>query len=93
MELSDDELRRAYESMRTMRVFDEVGRREFMAGTLPGFIHMYCGEEAIAAGICADLTDQDYINFYANNTLQFEPFKKDSIVITKLTGGAAANLF
>lgn len=38
----------------------------------------------IANGIYKDLTDQDYINFYANNTLQFEQYKKDSVVITKL---------
>lgn len=38
----------------------------------------------IANGIYKDLTDQDYINFYANNTLQFEEYRKDSILITKL---------
>jgi len=38
----------------------------------------------VANGIYKDLTDQDYINFYANNTLQFEQYKKDSVVITKL---------
>jgi hypothetical protein len=38
----------------------------------------------VANGIYKDLTDQDYINFYANNTLQFEEYKKDSVVITKL---------
>lgn len=38
----------------------------------------------VANGIYKDLTDQDYINFYANNTLQFEQYKKDSVVVTKL---------
>lgn len=38
----------------------------------------------VANGIYKDLTDQDYINFYANNTLQFEQYKRDSVVITKL---------
>ena len=38
----------------------------------------------VANGIYKDLTDQDYINFYANNTLQFEEYKRDSVVITKL---------
>lgn len=61
--IMDDEaaLQRAYTRMRSMRVFDEIARREFMAGALPGFIHMYCGEEAIAAGVCADLSDEDCI--------------------------------
>lgn len=38
----------------------------------------------VANGIFKDLTDQDYINFYANNTLQFEEYRRDSVVITKL---------
>jgi pyruvate dehydrogenase E1 component alpha subunit len=61
MQFDEQRLREAYETMRLMRIFDETGRREFLAGNLPGFIHMYCGEEAIAAGICAHLTDADYI--------------------------------
>jgi len=38
----------------------------------------------VANGIYKDLTDQDYINFYANNTIRFEEYRKDSVVITKL---------
>jgi pyruvate dehydrogenase E1 component alpha subunit len=33
----------------------------FSAGKLPGFVHLYAGEEAIATGVCAHLTDRDYI--------------------------------
>ncbi|EED35829.1 acetoin:2,6-dichlorophenolindophenol oxidoreductase alpha subunit [Luminiphilus syltensis NOR5-1B] len=61
MDFSEQELKTAYRTMRHMRNFDEIGRREFMAGTLPGFMHMYCGEEAIGAGVCAHLSDEDYI--------------------------------
>ena len=38
----------------------------------------------VANGIFKDLTDQDYINFYANNTIQFEEYRRDSVVVTKL---------
>ena len=38
----------------------------------------------VANGIFKDLTDQDYINFYANNTLLYEQYRKDSMVVTKL---------
>lgn len=38
----------------------------------------------VANGIFKDLTDQDYINFYANNTIQFAEYRRDSVVITKL---------
>ena len=43
--IMDDEaaLQRAYTRMRSMRVFDEIARREFMAGALPGFIaRLHC---------------------------------------------------
>lgn len=38
----------------------------------------------VANGIFKDLTDQDYINFYANNSLLFDQNRKDSTVITNL---------
>ncbi|OEK02607.1 hypothetical protein BFP97_14220 [Roseivirga sp. 4D4] len=38
----------------------------------------------VANGVVKDLTDQDYINFYANNTLLFEQYRADSLVVTKL---------
>lgn len=38
----------------------------------------------VANGVVKDLTDQDYINFYANNTLLFEQYRSDSLVVTKL---------
>lgn len=38
----------------------------------------------VANGIYKDLTDQDYINFYASNSLLFDEHRKDSTVITNL---------
>jgi pyruvate dehydrogenase E1 component alpha subunit len=35
--------------------------REFRTGEVPGFVHMYIGQEGVAAGVCANLTDADYI--------------------------------
>ena len=34
---------------------------DFSAGLIPGFVHLYAGEEAIAVGVCAHLDDDDYI--------------------------------
>jgi pyruvate dehydrogenase E1 component alpha subunit len=51
----------AYRRMRTIREFEERMRREVQAGTVPGFVHLYCGQEAIAVGACMHLTDTDYI--------------------------------
>jgi pyruvate dehydrogenase E1 component alpha subunit len=51
----------AYRRMRAIREFEERMRREVQAGTVPGFVHLYCGEEAIAVGACMHLNDTDYI--------------------------------
>lgn len=51
----------AYRRMRAIREFEETMRREVQAGTVPGFVHLYCGEEAIAVGACMHLQDTDYI--------------------------------
>ena len=51
----------AYRRMRAIREFEETMRREVQAGTVPGFVHLYCGEEAIAVGACMHLLDTDYI--------------------------------
>ena len=61
MNLTSHELLDAYRVMRTIRDFEERVHDEFAAGEIPGFVHLYAGEEASATGICAPLTDRDYI--------------------------------
>jgi TPP-dependent pyruvate/acetoin dehydrogenase alpha subunit len=50
-----------YESMQRIRVFEERVARLFAAGKVPGFVHLYVGEEAVAVGVCAHLRNDDYI--------------------------------
>ena len=50
-----------YESMVKIRRFEECVERYFLDGEIPGFMHLYIGEEAIATGVCQNLTSQDYI--------------------------------
>jgi pyruvate dehydrogenase E1 component alpha subunit len=50
-----------YRTMATIRAFEERVAREFRTGEVPGFVHMYIGEEGIAAGVCANLREDDYI--------------------------------
>jgi 2-oxoisovalerate dehydrogenase E1 component len=33
----------------------------YRSGVMPGFIHLYIGEEAVAAGVCAHLRPSDYV--------------------------------
>src|ERR1700736_6314313 len=61
MQLSREELIRAYRDMRTIRAFEDRVSEEFQAGLIPGFVHLYAGEEASAVGVCMHLSDQDYI--------------------------------
>jgi pyruvate dehydrogenase E1 component alpha subunit len=50
-----------YERMRLIREFENRAADLFAEGRIPGFVHLYAGEEAIAAGVCAHLTDRDFI--------------------------------
>ena len=50
-----------YRTMLTIRLFEQRVSREFRTGEIPGFVHMYIGEEAVAAGVCANLDDSDYV--------------------------------
>ncbi|QUH21560.1 thiamine pyrophosphate-dependent dehydrogenase E1 component subunit alpha [Alkaliphilus sp. B6464] len=44
-----------------IRLFEEAVEKLFLDGEIPGFVHLYIGEEAIATGVCANLTNSDYI--------------------------------
>lgn len=61
MEIPKEKLLQMYRTMQTIRQFEERMRDMFRAGQIPGFIHASIGEEAVATGVCAALTDQDYI--------------------------------
>ncbi|HSB77871.1 MAG TPA: thiamine pyrophosphate-dependent dehydrogenase E1 component subunit alpha [Candidatus Methylomirabilis sp.] len=50
-----------YRKMVAVRTFEETAADLFLKGQLPGFLHCYIGEEAVAAGVCAHLTAQDMI--------------------------------
>ena len=51
----------AYRRLKTIREFEMRMRTENEAGQLPGFLHLYCGQEAIAVGACMQLDEKDYI--------------------------------
>ena len=59
MDIPKDKLLWIYERMQLIRVFETRVSTEFGRGKIPGFVHLYAGEEAVAVGICANLTDAD----------------------------------
>ncbi len=50
-----------YIRMLRIRRFEEQVGVLFSQGQLPGFVHLYIGEEAVGAGVCGALRDDDYI--------------------------------
>jgi pyruvate dehydrogenase E1 component alpha subunit len=48
-------------TMITIRLFEEKIVDMYARGLVPGLAHLYVGEEAVAVGACANLTDRDYI--------------------------------
>jgi acetoin:2,6-dichlorophenolindophenol oxidoreductase subunit alpha len=61
MQLSREDLLEAYRRMRLIRDFENAVHEEFSAGNIPGFVHLYAGEEASAVGMCMHLEDRDVI--------------------------------
>lgn len=59
-DLNRDALLWMYETMVTIRRFEEQSRREADAGKLRG-MHSSIGQEAVPTGICAHLRDDDYV--------------------------------
>ena len=50
-----------YRTMVRIREFEETAAKLFLDGKLVGFLHLYSGEEAVAAGVCACLRDDDCV--------------------------------
>ena len=57
-------LRDLYVTMRRIRAFEDKTADLFQEGVVKGTAHSYKGEEAIAAGVCATLRDDDIIASY-----------------------------
>jgi len=50
-----------YRQMLTIRFFEEKVFELYGQNLVPGTIHLYAGEEAVAVGVCANLRRDDYI--------------------------------
>jgi TPP-dependent pyruvate/acetoin dehydrogenase alpha subunit len=61
MDLTHERLLDAYRTMRTIRSFEQTLNELSQAGKVPGFLHLYAGEEAVAAGVCAHLGERDAV--------------------------------
>lgn len=50
-----------YRKMSTIRTFDRRAVEEFHEGNIPGVVHAYIGQEAVAVGVCSALRKTDRI--------------------------------
>jgi TPP-dependent pyruvate/acetoin dehydrogenase alpha subunit len=61
MQLTREQLLQAYLRMKRIREFEDRVNLEFSNGNIPGFCHLYAGQEASGVGACIHLSDQDWI--------------------------------
>ncbi len=53
---------RCYAVMTTIRAFENAVHEAFATGSVPGAVHLYAGQEAVAAGVCDALSPADYVS-------------------------------
>jgi pyruvate dehydrogenase E1 component alpha subunit len=61
MSLDKPDLERMLYTMILIREFDELAIQLRVAGKIYGAVHPYVGQEAVAVGVCADLTAKDRV--------------------------------
>ncbi len=61
MNISSEKAFEMYQTMLRIRRFEENVSKLYAKGKIPGFVHLYIGEEAVATGVCAGLNAADYI--------------------------------
>lgn len=59
--LTRDKLKWMYETMVLIRKSEDKAHEYFAQGKIPGFVHLYAGEEAVAVGVMANLKPGDVI--------------------------------
>jgi pyruvate dehydrogenase E1 component alpha subunit len=61
MPIKNERLINLYTQMLLIRRFEERVAHEFHKGSIPGVVHSYIGQEAVAVGVCANLNLEDRI--------------------------------
>ncbi|MCL5986408.1 MAG: thiamine pyrophosphate-dependent dehydrogenase E1 component subunit alpha [Actinobacteria bacterium] len=61
MDISNELAVRMYKNMFTIRTFEEEVITLFRNGFIPGWVHSYIGQEAVATGACFAIENEDFI--------------------------------
>jgi 2-oxoisovalerate dehydrogenase E1 component len=59
--LDREQLLKLYEQMFLLRQAELAAQAAYKKGEMPGFIHLYVGQEAVAVGLCAHLRNDDWV--------------------------------
>jgi acetoin:2,6-dichlorophenolindophenol oxidoreductase subunit alpha len=59
--ISQELLFNYYKKMLELRLFELKVQELYRNGRLPGFVHLYVGEEAVAVGVCSNLEGNDLV--------------------------------
>jgi TPP-dependent pyruvate/acetoin dehydrogenase alpha subunit len=59
--LEKEKMVEIYRKMLEIRLFEEKVFELYGQNVVPGTIHLYAGEEAVAVGVCENLREDDYI--------------------------------
>src|ERR1022692_5307280 len=60
-QISQEVLLSYYKKILELRLFELKVQELYRNGRLPGFVHLYVGEEAVAVGVCSNLGARDLI--------------------------------
>jgi len=58
--LSKSQISEMYQGMLKIRYFENKVVELYSSGKMPGIAHLYIGEEAVAVGVCTNLTESDF---------------------------------
>ena len=59
--MEEKSLRNHYRKMLELRLLELKVQELYRNGRLPGFVHLYLGEEAVAVGVCSNLEGRDLV--------------------------------
>ncbi|MBA7540696.1 Acetoin:2,6-dichlorophenolindophenol oxidoreductase subunit alpha [subsurface metagenome] len=59
-DLKKENILKMYQDMLKIRYFENKITDLYSKGLMPGLAHLYIGEEAVAVGVCANLTERDF---------------------------------
>jgi len=61
VKIKPEKLKKMYTDMALIRRFEEKSAQMYQMGKISGFCHLYTGQEAVAVGATAAITEKDYV--------------------------------